>query len=221
MNNITTPRTDIWCKICGITRPADAAAVVRAGADALGVNFYPGSPRRVAPAVAAEICASVSCTRVALFVDPEPQEVESVLQQVDIDLLKFHGAEAPAFCAQFGMPYLKAVRMQPGLDVLALATAHAGAWGLLLDAYVPSQHGGTGKAFDWSLWPDELTERRLILAGGLNPDNVGDAVAALAPFGVDVAGGVEDDTKGVKNAAKIAAFVENARSRARSAAQRN
>ena len=160
---------------------------------------------------AAEICAGVSCTRVALFVDPEPAEVEAVLKTVEIDLLQFHGDESPDFCTAFDLPYMKAVRMQSGVDVAGLAAAHEAAWGLLLDAYVPAQHGGTGQTFDWSLWPRDLGEHRLILAGGLDPSNVAAAVTALAPFGVDVAGGVEDSVKGVKNAAKIAAFVEHAR----------
>ncbi len=210
LNDITTPRHGIWCKICGITRPVDGIAVEQAGADALGVNCFPRSPRFVDPGLASEICASVSCTRVAVFVDPEPAEVEGVLKAAEVDLLQFHGDEPPEFCEAYGLPYLKAVRMQTGVDVAALAAAHGSAWGFLLDTYVPAQHGGTGQTFDWSLWPGELSERRLIVAGGLDPSNVGAAVSALAPFGVDAAGGVEDSVKGVKNAAKITAFVEQA-----------
>ena len=203
-------------KICGITRDADADAVVAAGVDALGLNFAAESPRCVAPATARRIAERVAgaVTRVGLFVDPAPAEVRRVLDVVPLDVLQFHGDESPALCASFGLPYMKAVRVREPLDMAALESRFADACCLLLDAFVPGQAGGTGRVFDWSLWP-ERSALPLVLAGGLTPDNVGEAVRRLAPWGVDVSGGVEGPRKGEKDPQRIEAFVREVK-RARS-----
>lgn len=203
-------------KICGITRQDDAAAVVRAGADALGLNFVAASPRHVAVEIAREIATEVAgvVTRVGLFVDPEPDQVASVLKAVDLDVLQFHGSESGEFCRSLGMPFVKALRMRGPVSISRLEEEYAGACCLLLDAYVPGLAGGTGARFDWSLWPSQRG-LPLVLAGGLNPDNVAAAVARLDPWGVDVSGGVEGDRKGVKDADKIHRFVQEVK-RARS-----
>lgn len=203
-------------KICGITRDADADAVVTAGADALGLNFAPRSPRCVAVDVAARIADRVAgaVTRVGLFVDPAPDEVRRVLEAVPLDVLQFHGDETPEFCGSFGMPYMKALRVREPLDMADLERRFADACCLLLDAFVPGQAGGTGQRFDWSLWPAG-SALPLVLAGGLTPDNVAEAIARLAPWGVDVSGGVEGPCKGEKDPQRIEAFVREVK-RARS-----
>lgn len=198
-------------KICGITRQEDAAAVVSAGADALGLNFAAASPRRVNLQQAALIARQVrgAVIRVGLFVDPEPDEVERVLAAVQLDLLQFHGDEPAALCASFGLPYMKVLRVREALDGAAWSAwqhDYAGACCLLLDAFVPHRHGGTGRQFDWTLWPAR-SARPLVLAGGLTPDNVADAVRRLSPWGVDVSGGVEGPTPGEKDTGRIARFV--------------
>ena len=204
------PRTRI--KICGITRLEDAAAVAEAGADTLGLNFSALSARQVTIEVAAEIAAAVegTLTRVGVFVDPEAAEVEEVLSRVGLDVLQFHGDETDSFCIGFDRPYMKVHRIADALDVEALRSSHPGACCHLLDAYVAGQPGGTGQRFDWSLWPTG-TDVKLVLAGGLSPENVADAVHRLQPFAVDVSGGVEGDRKGIKDAEKIQRFVSAVR----------
>ena len=198
-------------KICGITRIEDGMAAAQAGADAIGLVFAPASPRRVSAEQAADIAAAlppfVSC--VALFVDPGAAQVRAVLETFRPDLLQFHGDEPPDFCAAFGLPYLKAVRVRPGTDLLQYATSYAGARGLLLDAYHPDSHGGTGQRFDWDLIPRELP-RPVVLAGGLDPDNVAAAVRRVRPWAVDVSSGVEM-AKGIKDAGRIARFIREVR----------
>jgi phosphoribosylanthranilate isomerase len=198
-------------KICGITRVGDGVEAVRLGADALGLVFYPKSPRHVAEAQAAEIVSALApfVTSVGLFVNPAAGEVEAVLRCVRLDLLQFHGEESPEFCRSFGVPYLKAVRVKPGLDLVQYAIHHVGAKGLLLDAYVEGVHGGTGHAFDWELIPGDLP-LPVILSGGLSPDNVGAAVRQVRPWAVDVSSGVEA-SKGIKDAARMAAFIKEVR----------
>jgi phosphoribosylanthranilate isomerase len=132
-----------------------------------------------------------------------------VLRAVPVHLLQFHGAEAPDYCAAFDRPYLKAIRVKPGVDLLQYAARHAAAKGLLLDAFTDGTHGGTGQSFDWSLIPARLP-LPIVLAGGLTPDNVGEAIRQVRPWAVDVSSGVERD-KGIKDAAKIAAFIRGAR----------
>jgi len=194
-------------KICGITRVEDARAAVELGADAIGLVFYAPSPRNVGPDQAREIVAAIPpfVTIVGLFVDPAAEYVESVLQACSIGLLQFHGDETPDFCGGFGLPYIKAVRVKADADLVQYLSPYHAARGWLLDAYHDQLHGGTGKSFDWKLIPRDLA-KPIILSGGLTPDNVGAAVRQVRPWAVDVSSGVEA-AKGIKDAAKIAAFI--------------
>jgi phosphoribosylanthranilate isomerase len=197
-------------KICGLTRIDDALHASYCGADAIGMVFYPPSPRHVTFETAVAISAALPAfvTRVALFVDADSSEVRAVLDGLRPDLLQFHGEETPAYCRQFGVPYIKAVRVRAGLDLIQYAAAYAGAQGLLLDAYVPGQAGGTGRAFDWGLIPAQLP-LPLILSGGLEPGNVRHAIDTVRPWAVDVSSGVEA-SKGIKDASKVAQFIQEA-----------
>ena len=198
-------------KICGITRLEDAFAAVRAGAHAIGLVFYPPSPRYVTPAAAAAILRRLPpfITTVGLFVDAAAAEVQATIAQAPVQLLQFHGAETPEYCRQFARPYMKAVRMGPGVDLLQYARDYHDAKALLLDAYVEGLHGGSGIAFDWSRVPEGLPVP-VILSGGLTADNVAEAVRRVRPCAVDVSSGVES-AKGVKDAARIAAFIAGVR----------
>ncbi len=198
-------------KICGITRVEDALVAARAGAHAIGLIFYSKSPRLVADPVAAQVVRALPpfVTPVALFVNQPAAEIERVIANVRPQLLQFHGDEAPDFCAGFGVPYIKVVRVRPEVDLLQYAQQYRTAKGLLLDAFVEGNHGGTGSAFDWALIPRELP-LPLILAGGLNPGNVGEAVRRVRPWAVDVSSGVEA-AQGIKDAAKVAAFIRGVR----------
>jgi phosphoribosylanthranilate isomerase len=198
-------------KICGITRSEDALVCAHAGADAIGLVFYPPSPRHVAAAQAAMIARALPpfVTTVGLFVNPAAEQVEAVLNEVHLDVLQFHGDEPPEFCASFGVPYLKAIRVKAGVDLVQCAIRYQEAQGLLLDAYVEGTPGGTGRSFDWKLIPAELP-LPVILSGGLEPANVADAICRVRPWAVDVSSGVEA-SKGIKDAAKITAFVEGVR----------
>jgi phosphoribosylanthranilate isomerase len=195
-------------KICGITREQDMHAVVNSGADAFGLVFYEKSPRHVGLQQAAQILRAVPpfITVVGLFVNPAAEYVREVLEKVSLDVLQFHGEETPEFCAQFGKPYLKAVRVKVGVDLIQYAARYAGAQGLLLDAYIEGTHGGTGESFDWELIPQDLP-LPVILSGGLNAGNVAAAVKQVKPYAVDVSSGVEA-AKGIKDVAKIAAFIK-------------
>lgn len=195
-------------KICGITRVDDALNAARAGCDAIGLVFYAKSARCVNAAQAAEIAAALPpfVAKVGLFVDASAEEVASVLSAVRLDLLQFHGDEPPEFCERFGRPYMKAVRVRAGTNLLQYAARYASASALLLDAYQEGVPGGTGLTFDWSLIPPQMT-KPLVLAGGLNPDNVAEAIRTTRPYAVDVSGGVERE-KGIKDAARIAAFMQ-------------
>lgn len=194
-------------KICGITRVEDALAAVACGADAIGLVFYAQSSRAVTAARAAEIvaCLPPFVDAVGLFVDADAAEVRSVMNTVRLDLLQFHGDEPPAYCDSFSVPYIKAARVRPGLNLVEYAARYSGAKGLLLDAYVEGVAGGTGERFDWSLIPADLP-KPVILAGGLTPDNVANAIRQVRPYAVDVSGGVERE-KGIKDTDKIAAFM--------------
>ncbi len=193
-------------KICGITRAIDLDSALEAGVDAVGFVFYPPSPRALSPDHAASLARRVSpfVTRVGLFVNAEPSVVVSTLKAVPIDLLQFHGDEDAAYCEQFGLPYLKAARVRPELDLLEFAAAYPSAQGLLLDAWVEA-YGGVGQAFDWSLIPRDLP-LPVVLSGGLHVGNIVEAVTKIHPWAVDVSSGVEA-AKGIKDADKIAAFV--------------
>jgi phosphoribosylanthranilate isomerase len=194
-------------KICGITRPEDAKAVVDAGADAIGLVFYPPSPRAVSIQQAQEVVADVPAfvTVTALFVNPSVEEVQSVLDGVRIDLIQFHGDEDDDFCRQFGHPYIKALRVRQASDVVALCLRFPSALAVLLDSYKPGVPGGTGETFDWSLVP-ATPPKPIILAGGLDPENVNHAIDVVHPFALDVSGGVEA-AKGIKDHGKITKFV--------------
>jgi phosphoribosylanthranilate isomerase len=194
-------------KICGITRPEDARVAFESGADAIGLVFYAPSPRNIDPDAARAIIAAIPpfTTAVGLFVDPAPEYVESVLRRCSLGLLQFHGDETPEFCAGFGLPFIKAARVRANADLVQYLARYHAAQGWLLDAYHDRLYGGTGEAFDWKLIPRDLA-RPVILSGGLTPDNVGAAVRQVRPWAVDVSSGVET-AKGVKDAAKIAAFV--------------
>ncbi len=194
-------------KICGITRVEDALAAAQAGADAIGLVFYERSPRAVSIQVSCEICKEITpfINVVALFVNANTDYVQEVINAVPIDLLQFHGDEVAADCAQFSVPYIKAIAMDDAADVPALVHAHPSARGFLLDAYQPDTRGGGGIAFDWARVPDTC-EQPLILAGGLTPENVAGAVEQARPYAVDVSSGVELE-KGIKSAEKIHEFI--------------
>lgn len=194
-------------KICGITRVEDALAAARSGADAIGLVFYERSPRHVGIAQAVQLAAALPpfVTTVGLFVNAEAAFVREVLRAVPLDVLQFHGDESPEYCAQFSKPYLKAIRVKAGVDLLQCASDFCGAKGLLLDAHVEGIPGGTGATFDWTLIPGNLP-LPVILSGGLDPENVAAAIQQVRPYAVDVSSGVEA-SKGIKDAAKIAAFI--------------
>jgi phosphoribosylanthranilate isomerase len=214
------PRTRV--KICGITRLADALAAAGAGADAIGFVFWAGSPRFVAADAARAIAAALPpfVTTVGLFVDPAPEQVRAMLAAVRVDLLQFHGSEPPAFCRAFGRPYLKAVAVSDGEArprLLEYASRYPDACGVLFDA--PSAGGlpgGTGRRFDWDLVPDALAQP-VVLSGGLGAANVAEAIRRVRPWAVDVSSGVEAigpdgaPVRGVKDPARIAAFIEEVR----------
>jgi phosphoribosylanthranilate isomerase len=197
-------------KICGITRPADGRAAAEAGADAIGLVFYPLSPRYLSTERAVEIRDALPpfVQTVALFVNPDAAQVAQVIGRVRPAMLQFHGEETPQFCAQFGTPYVKACRVRQGVDLLEYLRPFSSAAAWLLDSYV-EEYGGVGERFDWSIVPRRL-ERPLILSGGLAPDNVAEAIRRVRPWGVDVSSGVES-AKGIKDAAKIAAFIAEVR----------
>lgn len=194
-------------KICGITRVKDALAAAQAGADAIGLVFHAASPRAVSVEQARAIAQAMPpfVTVVGLFVDAPEADIRAVLDQVPLDLLQFHGDEPDSFCQRFARPYLKAVRVRPGDDLNALAANWPGASGILLDSYKPGVPGGTGETFDWSMIPSQRSWM-LVLAGGLQADNVRQAIDMTAPWAVDVSGGVEA-AKGIKDVDKINAFI--------------
>jgi len=193
-------------KVCGITRVEDADAASRAGADAVGLVFYPPSPRCLSTAQARRLRMALPpfVSAVALFVNPAREEVERVLADVRPDALQFHGEEDSAFCAQFGVPYVKACRVREGTDLLEYFGPYADAQGWLADAHVEA-YGGVGARFDWRLVPP-VRARPLILSGGLTIANVGEALRLVKPWAVDVSSGVEV-AKGIKDAALIEAFI--------------
>lgn len=194
-------------KICGITRLEDALAAIGAGADALGFNFYPPSPRYVEVARAASIIRQLPpfVTTVALFVNADRETIAEVIRETGIDLIQFHGNECPDYCAEHGRPWIKAIRMQGNVDLLRLNRDYRQASALLLDAYKPGVPGGTGDSFDWERIPEDMASR-IILAGGLNAENVSTAIRKVHPYAVDVSGGVEA-AKGIKDQEKIKQFM--------------
>jgi phosphoribosylanthranilate isomerase len=198
-------------KICGITSPGDAAAAARHGADAIGLIFYPPSPRLVTIERAREISAALPpfIARVAVFVNPVAAEVDAVVRGCRPDLLQFHGEETPEFCRASGLPYLRAVRVRREVDLLEYLSPFHDAAGWLLDAYRDDLYGGTGEAFDWRLIPRRLA-RPVVLSGGIDAGNVGEAIRRVRPWAVDVSSGVES-AKGVKDERLIAALIAGVR----------
>jgi phosphoribosylanthranilate isomerase len=199
-------------KICGITRIEDAIAAAQAGADAIGFVFDLKSPRHVHPDQALKITRALPpfITTVGLFVNPAPDTVEGVLGHVPLDLIQFHGNEKPEQCRRYHRSYIKAIHMKPDVDLREMARLYGDATGLLLDTYIADVAGGSGQAFDWNRIPQDLG-KPVILAGGLTPQNVAEAVRKVRPFAVDVSSGVEQ-SKGIKDAGKIANFIEAVRS---------
>src|ERR671914_2246110 len=197
-------------KICGITRTTDAGAAASAGADAIGLVFYPPSPRFLSIERAREIRDALPpfVQTVALFVNADAAQVSQVIGRVHPAMLQFHGDEPPQFCAQFGLPYVKACRVKAGVDALEYLRPFSGAAAWLFDSFV-AQYGGVGESFDWSLLP-AARERPFILSGGLARENVAEAIRRVRPWGVDVSSGVES-AKGIKDGAKIAAFIAEVR----------
>jgi phosphoribosylanthranilate isomerase len=197
----------IRVKICGITRPEDAICAAMAGADAIGLNFYRPSPRMVGPETARAIGRALPpfVTRVGLFVDADRDEIATILNSVVLDMIQFHGNESPADCELFDMPYIKVIRMSEGVDLHEQASLYSGAAALLVDTYMAGVAGGTGQTFDWDRIPADLG-KPVILAGGLNPDNVLQAITRVRPYAVDVSGGVES-SKGVKDGKLIRSFI--------------
>ncbi len=198
-------------KICGITRAEDAWRAAIAGTDAIGLVFHENSPRYVTPAQADAICRRLPAfvTTVALFQDAGEQSVREALKQTSIDLLQFHGHETAEFCRLFNKPYIKALAMG-GLadktDVYRQAETYHDAKALVLDSHAPGEEGGTGRNFDWIMIPDNLPQP-VILAGGLNADNVAEAIRVVQPYAVDVSSGVESEP-GMKSVEKISAFIK-------------
>jgi len=195
-------------KICGITSVANAQAATQAGCDAIGLVFYQPSPRFVSIDQAKDIVSNLPplVAAVGLFVDAPESEIRGVLSEVRLDLLQFHGDETPEECRKYGIPYIKAVRVREDSNLLQYAAAYWDARALLLDTFKEGTAGGTGEVFDWNLIPRHLS-KPVILAGGLNPENVAEAIRRVQPYAVDVSGGVEK-SKGIKDAAKISAFMQ-------------
>ncbi|MDO9393400.1 MAG: phosphoribosylanthranilate isomerase [Methylotenera sp.] len=194
-------------KICGITRIEDALSAVEHGADAIGLVFYDQSPRNVSTSQAMEIANNIPAfvSVVGLFVNAESSFINEVISKVKLDLLQFHGDETPEECASYTLPFIKAIRVKNDTNLVQYANDFSVARALLLDAYTEGVAGGTGHVFDWNLIPKQLT-KQVILAGGLNADNVALAIQQVSPYAVDVSGGVEA-SKGIKDAEKIAAFM--------------
>jgi phosphoribosylanthranilate isomerase len=198
-------------KICGITRTQDALAAVEAGADALGFMFYEASPRYLTPAQATPIIRALPpfIAKVGVFVDPSEEMVRRAIEQCGLDTLQFHGQETPEFCRRFAQKVIKAFRVRDTDSLSATRDYQSETW--LLDSYVADQPGGTGRTFNWSLAAAAVQSGgRVLLAGGLTPENVGEAVRQVRPFGVDVSSGVES-APGLKDPGRLRAFVEAAR----------
>jgi phosphoribosylanthranilate isomerase len=199
-------------KICGFTIAENARQAALAGVDAIGLNFYTKSPRHVNISSAREIVAALPpfVNKVGLFVNANPSLIDEVLCEVALDTLQFHGDESPSDCAQYEMPFIKAIRVSPEVDLIKTANEYSQASALLLDTYQPDVYGGSGKSFDWSLANIEL-DLPIILAGGLTPENVSVAINIAQPYAVDVSSGVES-AKGLKDIDKIRAFISNVNS---------
>lgn len=196
-------------KICGLTKPNNAREVALLGIDAIGLVFYGQSPRYVAAKSAVQIINALPpfINRVGLFVNAKSDFIDEILCEVPLDTLQFHGDELPAECGQYGLPFIKAIRVNQQTNINKMADIYHQASGLLLDSHQPSIYGGTGEAFDWNLAKVDV-DLPIILAGGINPDNVADAIKQVNPYGVDVSSGVES-AKGIKDVDKIKQFLKN------------
>ena len=198
---------DVKVKICGITSVEDAEAAVEAGADALGLMFYPGSPRLITLERAQDIarCLPPHIMRTGVFADPDPADVVAAIQHCQLNLLQFHGAETPEFCLQFALMSMKAFRIRDADSLLPMSGYHTDAF--LLDSQVTGQQGGTGETFNWDFaLAAKKFGKPIFLAGGLTPQNVADAARKVAPFAVDVSSGVEQ-SPGKKDAKKMQDFI--------------
>ncbi len=204
--------TQTRIKICGITRPEDARVAAACGADAIGLVFYPKSSRAISVAQALECIKSLPplVTVVGLFVNETAENIERILREVPIDVLQFHGDETEEFCTRFGRPYLKALRVRSSDEIALACDSYRSARALLLDAWVDGVHGGTGQTFDWNMAQGTFSVP-IVLAGGLNAENVGEAIKLLQPAAVDISGGVESSA-GVKSESSIKGFIAAVRS---------
>ena len=193
-------------KICGVTTDEATKVAAAAGADALGFVFYPPSPRSISPKKAAPITSMVPpfVQRVALFVDEQQSVIEETLSLCSFDMIQFHGAESSSFCEALGLPYIKAVGFKTRDELMRVSDAHPNAAALLIDAWAPGEHGGTGKMVDWIEIGD--IGRPWLLAGGLTPENVAEAIEIARPYAVDVSSGVESK-RGEKDLEKIRSFL--------------
>ena len=198
-------------KICGITRTDDAMVAVEAGADAIGLIFYAGSKRFVNPDTAADIISNVSpyTSIVGLFVNADAEYVQTVLNHCPLSQLQFHGDESPEFCSSFNRPYVKSVPVSSAVNISDIVAAHRNARAYLFDTQVPGEHGGTGKTFDWQLMPKKNIGHR-VLAGGLDAENVAEAIRIAGPDAVDVSSGVEVSA-GKKDHDKLYRFIRAAK----------
>ena len=205
----------LFVKICGITRAEDALSAVEAGADAVGFNFYSGSKRFISPGAAAAVAAKLQgrTTKVGVFVNPTADEVRAVLREVALDVLQFSGEEEPSLLADFSVPIFKTIHVHGASSLERMNEYTASAF--LLDSFVPGEFGGTGASFEWRLARDAGTRGKIIIAGGLTPENVDQAVRAAAPYGVDVSSGVEL-RPGIKDPKKVEQFILRARRAAES-----
>lgn len=206
-------KPETYIKVCGITRESDAELLLKFGVNALGINFFAASPRFVSIQKASQICHVINdkAVKVGLFVNAEADYVKEVLASVPLNILQFHGDESAAYCEQFGHPYWKALRVKNADKVVQQIQDHANAEAILLDAWHPDQYGGTGETFDWGLISGLANKYKLLLAGGLNPDNVAQAIRQVKPWGVDVSSGVEE-SPGIKSELLINNFIEEVRS---------
>mgnify|MGYP003344497489 FL=1 len=197
-------------KFCGFTHQDDVAQAVALGADALGFVFYGPSSRYVSPEHAKTLTRSVPAfvTRVGLFVNEEAETIQRIFEIAQLNLIQYHGEESPEFCDAVGLPYIKAFRVRKGMDLRTEMDRYPNASGFLLDAYVKGQPGGTGERFDWELIPH--SHAPIILAGGLTPDNAKDAIDQVAPWALDVSGGIETKP-GRKDPDKMARFMNACR----------
>ncbi len=195
-------------KICGITRVEDALVAVENGADAIGLVFYEPSPRAVSIEQAIKIVNQIPAfiSIVGLFVNAEERFIRDVISNVALDLLQFHGDEVPEECSRYALPFMKAIRVKSDTNLVQCAKDYSASRALLLDTYTEGVAGGTGHTFDWGLIPSNLN-KPVVLAGGLTAENVASAIQQVKPYAVDVSGGVEL-SKGIKDAAKIAAFMQ-------------